>query len=109
MSAAARAELAEEVRRMRLEERDARRRALKRGAATGEPVIFEEIAERDDWKCHICGDLVDRDAHWPDPLSPSLDHVVPLVAGGAHDPSNVSLAHLSCNVAKGARLLEEAS
>lgn len=90
-------------------ERDARRRALRKGAATGEPVIFEEIADRDGGTCHICKAAVDMAARWPDPLSASLDHVVPLSRGGIHDPSNVRLAHLSCNVAKGNRVTEEAA
>ncbi|NKT05174.1 hypothetical protein GS485_11095 [Rhodococcus hoagii] len=40
---------------------------------------------------------------YPHPKSASLDHVIPLSCGGAHDPSNVALAHLACNVAKGDR------
>lgn len=39
-------------------------------------------------------------------MSVSLDHVVPLSQGGAHDPANVQLAHLTCNVRKGAQLVE---
>ena len=33
---------------------------------------------------------------------PTIDHVVPLVLGGKHSWTNVKLAHLSCNSAKGA-------
>jgi 5-methylcytosine-specific restriction endonuclease McrA len=66
-------------------------------------VVFYEIAERDRWKCRLCGKRVMRSRPWPDPLSPSLDHIVPLTKGGAHDPSNVQLAHLRCNTAKGNR------
>lgn len=40
---------------------------------------------------------------YPNPLSASLDHVVPLAWGGEHTAANVQLAHLKCNVAKGAR------
>lgn len=80
-----------------------RRRALKKAAATGAPVVFAEIAERDGWKCRLCGKRVKRSQAWPHPLSPSLDHVVPLTCGGAHDPANVQLAHLRCNSAKGNR------
>lgn len=80
-----------------------RRRALKKAASTGEPVLFAEIAERDRWRCSLCTKAVDPLVKWPDPKSPSLDHVVPLSKGGAHDPSNVALAHLGCNTAKNNR------
>lgn len=79
-----------------------RRRALKRQASTGEPVRLAEIRERDRNCCHLCGKRV-SDKPWPHPLSPSLDHVVPLTKGGSHDPANVKLAHLRCNTAKGNR------
>jgi 5-methylcytosine-specific restriction endonuclease McrA len=36
----------------------------------------------------------------PDPMSPSLDHILPLSKGGTHEPRNVQLAHLGCNVRK---------
>jgi 5-methylcytosine-specific restriction endonuclease McrA len=86
-----------------------RRRALKKSASTGEPVNFSEIAARDQWLCGLCSGAVRGDTAWPDPLSPSLDHVVPLTRGGAHDPSNVQLAHLGCNTAKGNRIGEVAA
>lgn len=81
-----------------------RRRALKRSASTGRPVILSEIAQRDGFQCQLCQKPVDLVLTWPDPMSKSLDHIVPLSLGGAHDPDNVQLAHLRCNVAKGARL-----
>lgn len=81
-----------------------RRRALRKGAATGAPVIRSEIAERDEWICHLCNGDIPRDAAWPDPFSLSLDHVIPLSKHGIHDPSNVKAAHLRCNVAKGAEV-----
>lgn len=84
-----------------------RRRALKKAAATGAPVIREEIAARDGYRCGLCGKRVDMSKPWPHPLSPSLDHIVPLTCGGAHDPSNVQLAHLRCNTAKGNRAVGE--
>ena len=34
-------------------------------------------------------------------MSASLDHVIALARGGAHDPGNVQLSHVHCNVAKG--------
>lgn len=82
-----------------------RRRVLARGGDVGDPVYDVLIFERDGWKCHICGEDVSRDAKYPDPRSPSLDHVVAVSQGGAHDPSNAALAHLECNVAAGRALV----
>lgn len=80
-----------------------RRRAWRKGASTGRPVLLLDIAARDSWTCGLCDLPVDLELAWPDPLSKSLDHVVPLSRGGAHDPDNVQLAHLRCNTAKGNR------
>ena len=79
------------------------RRARLADAATGEPVLFTEIAERDGWLCHICGSPVEPGLGHPDPMSASLDHVVPLALGGPHSPENVALSHLACNLSKGAK------
>lgn len=87
----------------RLRDASHRRRAIKAGASTGRPVRLAAIAERDGWRCYLCGKKVRADLKHPGPKSPSLDHVVPLIEGGAHDPSNVRLAHLRCNIAKGSR------
>jgi 5-methylcytosine-specific restriction endonuclease McrA/endogenous inhibitor of DNA gyrase (YacG/DUF329 family) len=84
-----------------------RRRAQKREASTGEPVLMASIAERDGWRCSLCSLPVDPAVAWPNSLSPSLDHRVPLSRGGAHDPSNVFLAHLGCNSSKGDRMPED--
>lgn len=84
-------------------ERYHRRRALKKAASTGDPVRFSEIAERDHWSCGLCHKRVNPALAWPDPMSPSLDHVIPLTKGGMHDPANVQLAHLRCNVTKNNR------
>lgn len=77
-----------------------RRRARKKATSTGRPVRLAEIRERDGSRCHLCERKV-PDKAWPHPLSASLDHVIPLSKGGIHDPSNVKLAHLRCNVEKG--------
>lgn len=81
-----------------------RRKAVKRGASTGRPVLRDEIAERDGFTCGLCSEPVDMAVQWPDPLSPTLDHIVPLALGGPHDPDNVQLAHLTCNSIKGPRM-----
>lgn len=60
------------------------------------------IYERDEWRCWLCDGAVNPELRWPDPRSASLDHVVPLSRGGADDESNLRLAHLDCNAARGA-------
>lgn len=82
---------------------DQRRRALKLGA-TVEKFKSVEVFERDGWICGLCGDPVDRTLSWPHPQSASLDHVLPLSRGGPHSKANTQLAHLTCNVIKGARI-----
>jgi 5-methylcytosine-specific restriction endonuclease McrA len=67
-----------------------------------------EVYERDGLVCGLCSDSVDRDLAWPDPMSPSLDHVIPLSAGGDHSRANTQIAHWIFNVRKGARLAEDA-
>lgn len=54
--------------------------------------------------CGICGDGIDRDLLHPDPLSKSIDHIVPISRGGAHAQWNLQWTHLACNVRKGASL-----
>lgn len=55
------------------------------------------IFGRDNYICWICGDKADPSAKWPDPRSPTLDHIIPLSKGGADHPNNVACAHAGCN------------
>lgn len=80
-----------------------KRYALTRGAPDATSFDYREVFERDGWVCGICTEPVDPEATWPDPLSASLDHVVPVSRGGVHVPENAQCAHLVCNVQKGAR------
>ena len=57
-----------------------------------------EIFERDKWVCQFCGKKVSKKIKWPDPLSPSLDHIIPISKGGSHERKNTQLAHLGCNM-----------
>ena len=77
-----------------------RRRVLERGAFV-ESVSRRYIHERDRWTCHLCGEPVDREAVVPAALAPTLDHVIPLAAGGTHERANVRTAHYRCNAIKG--------
>ncbi|MFI6681893.1 HNH endonuclease [Kribbella sp. NPDC050470] len=80
-----------------------RRRARLAGAVTGDPVNRDRIADRDGWRCGICNRAVNPVLAYPHPRSASLDHIIPLAEGGSHEPANIRLAHLTCNVGRGAR------
>lgn len=82
-----------------------RARKARKMAVASEPYTNAEIAQRDGWRCGICGGKVDPALSWPDPWSISIDHVVPFAEGGDDTKANVQLAHLRCNVVKGAKAL----
>jgi 5-methylcytosine-specific restriction endonuclease McrA len=84
---------------------DARRRALVAQARTDEVFAPVDVHTRDGWACQLCYQPIDQSIAWPDPMSPSVDHVVPLSRGGAHALHNVQSAHLGCNSSKGDRLM----
>lgn len=79
--------------------------ALRKGAvALGEHVRIEDLMMRDGPTCGLCGDDIDLTLDYPDLMSKSVDHVLPLSLGGTHSMENVQLAHLRCNMSKGARV-----
>lgn len=54
--------------------------------------------------CAICGRPVNFDLRFPDPWSPTVDHIVPLSKGGnPADIANMQLAHLQCNRVKASK------
>lgn len=56
--------------------------------------------------CGICGKPVDFSYKFPHPLSPCIDHIIPVKKGGhPSDLDNLQLAHLTCNRAKSDKLL----
>ena len=63
------------------------------------------FSEKCNWVCGICSLPVDKTLKYPDPLSASLDHIIPVSKGGGHTTSNVQLAHLLCNLKKSDKLL----
>lgn len=78
-----------------------RRKKLK--GAMG-PVDLEALWVDQNGCCGICTEPIDRAVKHPDPMSPSIDHVVPLSLGGPHKQTNLQWAHLACNIRKGARV-----
>src|SRR5690606_23273928 len=79
---------------------DARRRALVAQARTDEVFAPVDVHTRDGWTCQLCLKPIDQGIAWPDPMSPSVDHIIPLSKGGTHALSNVQSAHLGCNSSK---------
>lgn len=61
------------------------------------------VFERDNFLCKLCGAPMDMSAAPRSPLSPSIDHIVPVSRGGEHTYENTQSAHLTCNMSKGAR------
>ncbi|MDD6230406.1 MAG: HNH endonuclease [Lactimicrobium massiliense] len=56
--------------------------------------------------CAICGKPVDFSLKFPDPMSPTIDHIIPIAKGGhPSDLANMQLAHLACNRAKSDKVL----
>lgn len=57
--------------------------------------------------CGICGKPVDFSYKYPHPLSPTVDHIIPVSKGGhPSDISNLQLAHRCCNREKSDNLYQ---
>ena len=55
--------------------------------------------------CGICGLPVDFEMKYPHPLSPCIDHIIPVAKGGhPSDVENLQLAHWACNRQKSDKL-----
>lgn len=82
-------------------------KASRRAADLGlfvEDIDIRVLYERDEGICGICGLPVDKALRYPDPMSKSHDHVIPLSKGGLHSYANAQLAHLTCNIRKSNKL-----
>lgn len=82
-----------------------RRSSIKRATADIDRYTIRQIGERDAWTCHLCRRSVDQTLSGLHTQGPTIDHLVPLSAGGADTAPNVALAHRSCNVRRGIRPL----
>jgi 5-methylcytosine-specific restriction endonuclease McrA len=79
--------------------RYARTRYAQMQAMASGPIDRDAIIARDNSTCYICGKKLITGA---DVIT--LDHVIPLARGGAHDATNLRVACVSCNARKGKRL-----
>lgn len=58
--------------------------------------------------CAICGKPVDFSLKWPDPMSKTIDHIIPVAKGGhPSDINNLQLAHFSCNRLKSDKIFNQ--
>lgn len=62
-------------------------------------VLLDDLIQRDEGRCGICGQPIQGPIH--------IDHIIPLVREGTHEPSNCQIAHPLCNQRKSERLPSE--
>ena len=78
-------------------------RRVREISAYVEDVNPQSVFEADGYRCHICGQMTDKDERVPHPRAPTVDHVLPLAKGGLHALFNVRTACFICNSTKGDR------
>ncbi len=61
---------------------------------------YRKQLQRGQPPCALCNTPIDYQAHYLDPNSYTIDHIVPLNAGGKDILSNLQPAHRSCNRTK---------
>lgn len=77
-----------------------RRRCHRYGVFYDNTITNDAVFMRDGYVCQICGkpcDTTDKSWGHCGPMSPSVDHIIPLVSGGTHTWDNVQCAHVICN------------
>jgi 5-methylcytosine-specific restriction endonuclease McrA len=68
------------------------------------PSFKRRIFFASDGACGICNQPIDLRLKWPDPMSYSIDHIVPRSLGGSHAANNLRAAHNKCNASRGNRV-----
>ena len=48
--------------------------------------------------CGICQEHLDTSLQYPDPMSLSIDHIIPKSKGGSDNNDNLRIAHWLCNI-----------
>lgn len=93
-----------------VEEAGHRRRALMRQAPTESGITKARLRGRDGDHCCYCGcimDFVVDRGGMRRPDKATIEHIVPLAAGGPHSWANVALACWRCNTRKNRRTVDE--
>lgn len=79
-----------------------RRAVYARGDAIDALTLFHLF----DWNCYLCKSPIDPRRRCPDWRAATIEHIVPIGAGGTHTWDNVVPAHYSCNMQKADSLLD---
>jgi hypothetical protein len=87
-----------DARRAYRRQRNYERRAKRHGLPS-ERFKVREIYERDEGKCYLCHEQIDLSLKYPDPMSFSIEHIIPLhlASSPGHVRTNVRAAHQKCN------------
>lgn len=97
-----RAACSDECDRIRRQSAWDERRCLASSTLNGQSIRYS-VFVRDNWTCQLCGIAVNRNAKWPAPDYPTLDHIKPFSKGGNHTMDNLQCAHSLCNAKKNAK------
>lgn len=74
------------------------KRLNKTGAHRGAYEKNKKIILKTQDVCGICGYPVDKTLKYPDPMSATIDHIIPINKNGhPSDIDNMQLAHMTCN------------
>lgn len=74
-----------------------RERKRLRNVTKRDRYTLRQVAERDGWRCHLCGKRVPDRPYKARATDATVDHLIPLAAGGDDTLDNVALAHNRCN------------
>lgn len=88
----------------RLRDYTHRRRALK-AASVSSAINYDDLWHACGGSCPDCGCVIERNAPWPTEAFASIDHIIPLSKGGAHEQANLRYTCLPCNLKKGAKIV----
>ena len=84
-----------------------RRRRARLAGSEVEHFDIEDVRMFHGDDCYLCGESINYRLRFPNPKSPSMDHIKPISAGGSHTVENCAMTHLECNLKKHANALEE--
>ncbi|MBT7630939.1 MAG: hypothetical protein HN597_14725 [Desulfobacula sp.] len=63
------------------------------------------LYNRDGGKCQICISQLKMETRFPDLMTPTIDHIIPLSKNGEHSKKNTQLCCFLCNSKKGTKVL----